>query len=190
MLDGLNLLLGGAAIERVTLLVNHVLASEPVATRRLMAHIGRRIEVHCDGWPALLPRLPNAIFLITPAGLLEWCGEESVALADLRVVIDATNPALVMLQALSGARPKVDISGDAALAADLNWVFDNVRWDVQDDLARLVGQAPAREIARVAGGIAGGLREAVRTLRGLVARKRHSGDSGHAGDSGASAPPR
>ena len=172
MLQGLNLLLGGAAIERATLLVNHVLASEPVATRRLMAHSGRRIEVHCNGWPAMLPRLPNTSFLITPAGMLEWCGEESLAAADLRVVIDASNPALAMAQALSGARPKVEVAGDAALAADLNWVFDNVRWDVQDDLARLVGQAPAREIARLAGGIAGGLQVAVRTLRGLVTRDR------------------
>ena len=44
--------------------------------------------------------------------------------------------------------------------------------DVQDDLARLVGQAPAREIARVAGGVASGMREAARTLSGLVATTR------------------
>ena len=172
MLNGMNLLLGGAAIERATLLVNHVLAAEPVATRRLMAHTGRRIEVHFDGWPALLPRLPNAAFLITPAGLVEWCGADSFAPADLRVAIDASNPALVMVQALGGARPHVDVAGDAALASDLNWVVDNVRWDVQDDLARLVGQAPAREIARLAGGVASGLRNTVHTLRGLVARDR------------------
>jgi ubiquinone biosynthesis protein UbiJ len=42
---------------------------------------------------------------------------------------------------------------------------------VQDDLARIVGQAPAREIARIAGGIAAGMREAVKTLSGLVARR-------------------
>ena len=172
MLQGLNLLLGGAAIERATLLANHVLTSEPVATRRLMAHSGRRVELHFSGWPAVLPRLPNASFLITPAGLLEWCGEEGVAPADLRVVIEASNPALALAQALSGARPKVEVAGDAALAADLNWIFDNVRWDVQDDLARLVGPAPAREIARIAGGVAGGLQVAVRTLHGLVTRDR------------------
>lgn len=183
MFDGLNLLLGGAAIARATLLANHVLAAEPVATRRLMAHTGRRIQLQVNGWPVILPRLPNVAFLITPAGLLEWCGDElvaPVASADLRVIIDASNPALAFVQTLGGARPKVDVAGDAALAGDLNWVFDNVRWDVQDDLARLVGQAPAREIARLGGAVAGGLRDAVRTLRGLVGRGRDA----------ASAPPR
>jgi len=58
MLHSLNDILGQAAIERVTLLVNHVLTSEPVATQRLRPHAGRRIRLHFDGWPGLLPPLP------------------------------------------------------------------------------------------------------------------------------------
>ena len=65
-------------------------------------------------------------------------------------------------------------SGDAALATDLNWLFDNLRWDVQDDLARIVGQAPARELARVGAGVAAGLREAVSTVSGLVTPERNT----------------
>ena len=171
MFHSLNTLLGSAAIERVTLLVNHVLASEPIAAERLRAHAGRCIQLQFDDWPAPLPPLPPTSFRVTPAGLVEWCGQESPGAPDLRVGIDASNPALAMAQALTGTRPKVDIAGDAALATDLNWLFDNLRWDVQDDLARIVGQAPAREIARIAGGIAAGLREAVRTLTGLAARR-------------------
>ena len=167
-------MLGAAAIERLTLLVNHVLAAEPVATQRLRVHAGRCVQVQFDGWPSLLPPLPATVFRVTPAGLVEWCGAEPIAEPDLRVSVDASNPALAMAQALTGTRPGVDVAGDAAFATDLNWLFDNLRWDVQDDLARAVGQAPAREIARVAGAIATGMREAVRTLRGLVAR----GDAG------------
>ena len=77
-----------------------------------------------------------------------------------------------MAQALTGKRPRIDVAGDAGFATDLNWLFDNLRWDVQDDLAGIVGQAPARELSRLAGGIAGAVREAVRTLSGLVARGR------------------
>ena len=172
MFNGLNVVLGGAVMERATLLANHVLTSEPVATERLRAHAGRCIQLHFDGWPRLLPPLPATAFRITPAGLVEWCGADVPPDADLRVSIDASNPALSMAQALVGERPKVDVSGDAALAADLNWLFDNLRWDVQDDLARLVGQAPAREIARVSGAVAAGMREAVRKLSGLVATTR------------------
>jgi ubiquinone biosynthesis protein UbiJ len=178
MFHSLNSLLGTAAIERLTLLINHVLAGEPVATERLRAHAGRCINLQFDGWPSLLPGLPSTSFRVTPAGLVEWCGEEAPADPDLRVSIDASNPALAVAQALAGTRPKVEVAGDAAFATDLNWLFDNLRWDVQDDLAKIVGPAPAREIARVAGGIAAGVREAVRTLKGLVdgARERRARD--------------
>jgi ubiquinone biosynthesis protein UbiJ len=172
MFHSINSLIGQAAVERLTLLVNHLLASEPVASERLRQHAGRCVQLHFDGWPSLLPPPPSAAFRVTPAGLIEWCGDNVPAEPDLRVTIDASNPALAMVQALVGTRPKVEISGDAAFATDLNWLFDNLRWDMQDDLARLVGEAPAREIARVAGGIAAGLREAVRTVSGLVARGR------------------
>ena len=172
MFHSLNAMLGAAAIERITLLVNHVLAAEPAATERLRAHSGRCIGLQFDDWPALLPALPATAFRVTPAGLVEWCGNDAPADPDLRVAIDASNPALAMAQALAGTRPKVEVAGDAAFAADLSWLFDNLRWDAQDDLARVVGQATAREIARIAGGVAAGLREAVRTLTGLVSRGR------------------
>jgi len=174
MFHSLNLLLGSAVIERATLLANHVLGSEAIAMQRLRAHAGRCIQLHFNGWPAVLPPLPTTAFRVTPAGLVEWCGADVLPEADLRVTIDASNPALAMAQALTGERPKVDVAGDAAFAADLNWLFDNLRWDVQDDLARLVGQAPAREIARLAGAIKAGMREAVRTLSGLVAPGRNA----------------
>ena len=172
MFHSLNSLLGSAAIERATLLANHVLASEPIATERLRAHAGRCIQLQFDGWPGLLPALPSTAFRVTPAGMIEWCGDETPTAPDLRVTVDASNPALALAQALAGTRPKVDVAGDAAFATDLNWLFDNLRWEAQDDLARVVGQAPAREIARVGAGIAAGLREAVRTLSGLVTRGR------------------
>jgi ubiquinone biosynthesis protein UbiJ len=171
MFETLNSLLGQAAIERLTLLANHVIASEPVAAQRLRVHAGRCMALQFEGWPALLPPLPPTAFRVTPAGLVEWCGAEPGGAPDLRVRIDASNPALAMLQALAGTRPKVDVAGDAAFATDLNWLFDNLRWDVQDDLARLVGQAPAREIARLAEGVAAGMREAARAVGGLVARR-------------------
>ncbi len=175
MLNTLQTLLGQATMERVTLFLNHVLGVEPVAMQRLQKHAGRSVQIEMQGWPGVLPPLPPTGFFITAAGLLEWAAGEAPSSPDLRVSIDASNPALAAMQALSGARPRVEVSGDAALAADLNWLFDNLRWDVQDDLANLVGPVPAREITRLGGGIAAGLREAVRTLGGLVQRRRDAG---------------
>ena len=64
---------------------------------------------------------------------------------------------------------------DAGFATDVNWLFDNLRWDVQDDLARIVGAGPAREITRLGRAIAAALRESVRALGGLAARARGEG---------------
>jgi ubiquinone biosynthesis accessory factor UbiJ len=184
MFDSLQHLASTAVMERATLLVNHVLASEPVAQQRLQAHAGRCIRLQFDGWPALLPPLPVTAFRVTPAGLVEWCGPEAPEQADLRVSIDASNPALLAVRSLVGERPRIEVAGDAAFATDVNWLFDNLRWDVQDDLARIVGEAPAREIVRFGRVVAAALRESVRAVAGLAERARGRGDDG------AGSPPR
>ncbi len=174
MFNALTSSLQAALVERLTLLLNHVLAAEPVATERLRAHSVRNVQLQLDGWPALLPTLPELAFRVTPAGMLEWCGGAprlgDDTAPDLRLRLDASNPALALVQWTAGERPRVEVQGDAQFAADLSWLMDNLRWDVQDDLARLVGQAPANEIARLGRLLAGGLREALRTLSGWATR--------------------
>jgi len=156
-------LLNTALMERLTLLLNHVLASEPVATERLKAHVDRTVRVELRGWPKLLPALPEACFRITPAGLLEWCGPEGGSAApSLLLVVDAANPALLLAQSIAGDKPRVEVQGDSALAADVSWLLDNLRWDVRDDLARIVGPAMAERLGRLGVVLAGGLRQALR----------------------------
>ncbi|MEO6030967.1 MAG: hypothetical protein ABIP61_03530 [Burkholderiaceae bacterium] len=177
MFHALNTWAGNAFAERATLWVNHVLGAEPIAMQRLRPHAGRCIQLQLENWPTLLPTLPALTFRVTPAGLIEWCGSEPTpepAEPPMRVTLDAANPAGAIANALGGTRPKIDIAGDAAFASDLNWLADNVRWDVQDDLARAVGPAPAQAITRVAGGVAGVLREAARIFGGRAARDRQA----------------
>ena len=73
-------------------------------------------------------------------------------------------------QAAQCVRGLTQARRDAAFATDLDWLIDNLRWDVQDDLARIVGDAPARQIGRVGGWLAGALREGAKALRDLTAR--------------------
>lgn len=163
MLNTLKALAAPAVMQRLTLLLNHVLASEAAATHRLKSHSGRRIVVLLDRWPSLLPPMPPLAFSVTPAGLLEWCEAEGAqAGADLQVTVDASNPALAMVKGLTGDRPRIDVAGDAGFASDVNWLFENLRWDIQDDLARVVGNAPARELARFGGFIAAAVQATVR----------------------------
>lgn len=170
MLNAITSSLGSAAMERITLLLNHVIAAETVATDRLRPHAGRTIQLHWTGWPSLLPAPPVVAFAVTPAGLLEWAGEAPPAAPDLRVSLDASNPARLAAQWFAGERPSVNIEGDSAFAADVSWLIENLRWDIEDDLARVIGQGPAHQLSRAAGALSSGFTFAARRLQDLVAR--------------------
>ncbi|WP_290869026.1 hypothetical protein [Aquabacterium sp.] len=55
--------------------------------------------------------------------------------------------------ALTGQRPDVNIEGDASLAEAASWLMKNLRWDVQDDLARWLGNTPAEFLRQVGGSV-------------------------------------
>jgi ubiquinone biosynthesis protein UbiJ len=168
MLHTLNSLLAPAVMERLTLVVNHVLAGETVATERLKPHAGRTLELAASGWPSLLPALPPCVFRVTPAGMLEWGGLEPAGGADLTVRIDASNPALLMVRAVAGELPQVAIDGDAQLAGDVNWLLQNLRWDVAADLERFFGPTVAHQLHRLGSAMAAAIRAAIQgadTLR-------------------------
>jgi ubiquinone biosynthesis protein UbiJ len=173
MLHSFQTLLQASVMERLTLLANHVIASEPVAQERLRAHSGRTFALQLLGWPGLLPAPPSMNFTVTPAGLLEWNSAASAnagPLPDLRLLLDASNPARSFAEFLQGSRPRIDIDGDAALAADLSWMIDNLRWDITDDLAKIIGPGPAHELSRVMRTLAGGLRQAVDALKAVAGK--------------------
>ncbi len=163
MLQNLNALLAPALMDRLVLVVNHVMAAEPQAVARMLPHQGRVLRLDLLQLPRLLPAPPALAFRITPAGLVEWCREPVDA--DLRVRLDAPNPAALALQALNGQMPAVAIEGDANLAADVDWLLKNLRWDVADDLQRLFGPTVAHELHRLGAGLARALRTALNGAR-------------------------
>ena len=170
MLEALKTLAERSVMERVVLLVNHVIAAEPAAVERLRPHAGRNVRFELVDWPKLLPAVGPFVFRVTPAGLLEWLADASTLAADLRVAVATENPALAVARLVAGERPPITVSGDAAFASDLDWLIDNLRWDVQEDLAKIVGDAPARQLGKVGGWVAGALRDGARRLRDLAAR--------------------
>ena len=171
MFQSVQTLVQGAVLERLTLLINHVLSAEPVAMTRLQRHSGSTVLIGFKGWPSLLPALPVVAFQVSPAGLVERLKEAPPSAPELRIEVDMANPAAVFAQALTGERPNVEIAGDAEFASDVNWLIDNLRWDVEDDLARFIGAGPAREVSRLARAVADGLRKAARTVRGATAHR-------------------
>ena len=158
MLQNLNALLAPALMDRLVLVVNHVIAAEPQAVRRLLPHSGRVLRLELLQLPRLLPVPPPLAFRITPAGLVEWCRDPVDA--DLRVRLDAPNPAALALQALSGQMPALAIDGDVQLATDVDWLLKHLRWDVADDLERLFGPTVAHELHKLGASLARALRSA------------------------------
>ena len=161
MLEALHDRLAPAALARAVLLANHVLAGEPAATERLRPHAGRVLRVDMQGWPAVLPAWPALQLRLTPAGLLE-CVESADTAApapDLRLEVDASDPVRLAWGLATGERPAVQVSGDAALAADVDWVVTQVRWDIAADLERVLGPAPAQALSGLARALAHALRD-------------------------------
>jgi len=180
MLETLHTLLAPAATQRLTLLLNHVLASEPVALQRLKAHTGRRIGLQLSPWPAWLPPPPALVFEITRAGLLERLDVPSELPPDLQVQADLSNPALAALRLLGGERPAIHVQGDARLAADVQWLAEHLRWDVVADLEPLFGPAAAEQLGRVGTAVVAGMRRLAEAGGDLAARAGGLGARGSA----------
>lgn len=171
MVHAIHDALRAAALDRAVLLANHVLSGEPVALQRLRPHAGRVVRVQAQGWPAHLPPLAPVEVRLTPAGLLERVGpgEVQVAEPDLHLGVDASNPALLAWRLATGERPSIQVQGDAALAADVDWVVAQVRWDLTADLERVLGPGPAQMLAALAGQLVRALREARQAWPGTPA---------------------
>jgi len=138
--------------RRFVLLLNHVLMQEPEAQARLKRQQGRVVEAR---WRVFTLRL-----VATPAGLLDLASPAIVP--DLTLTVTEDSPWSLTQAALRGDKPPVRIEGDVQFAAEVNWLVDNVRWDMEEDLARVLGDAPAHAVGRVARGMADGLRRFAR----------------------------
>ena len=93
--------------------------------------------------------------------MFEWCADEAPAAAQLTLTVEADNPARMLVRAALGERPGIQIEGDTALAADIDWLVHNLRWDVAADLERVLGPLAARQLQTVGSGLARALRGAL-----------------------------
>ena len=115
--------------QRLVLLLNHVLMQEKEAQIRLARKKGSVIRVQWGSFELNL--------LITPAGLTDRAPVG--APADLTLIIAEQAPWALTQSVLQGKAPAVKIEGDVMLAAELGWLADNLRWDIEEDLSRLFG---------------------------------------------------
>lgn len=144
------------AQRKTVLVLNHVLQQEPMAMERLTRQKGRVVLAQ---WRTFTFKLQ-----VTPAGLLDLADAD--ADADLTLQITEESPLAIAQALMQGSKPAVRIEGDVQLAAEVNWLVDHVRWDMEEDLARVLGDAPAHMLAQAGRTLAQGLAQFV--------GKRHS----------------
>jgi ubiquinone biosynthesis protein UbiJ len=122
--------------HRLVLALNHVLMQEPEAQARLARQAGRVAEAR---WRVFFVRLAA-----TPAGLLDLA--PATAHPDLTLSLAEESPWQLAQAALRGDKPPVRIAGDGEFAAEINWLVENVRWDIEEDISRVIGDAPAHAL--------------------------------------------
>lgn len=139
--------------------INHLLAQEPWARDRLVAHVGK---VACFD-----VGLPGIRLKVVPDGMLEPAAPG----VDASVTIRAQPADLpLMLQNRERAFSYVQIEGDADFANAISQLSQTLRWEAEHDLSKLVGDIAATRIV-------GGAKSAARSLQsGAQALVEHAAE--------------
>ena len=128
---------------------NHVLRATPVALERLRRHAGRTVS-----------------FALGPAEVaftLQTTGELEPAIAGARRDLEVRVSPFLLPRLAAGeeaAFREIDMQGDMELAQEISFLLRNLRWDAEEDLARVVGDIAAHRIAGAARALARGARDA------------------------------
>ena len=119
--------------------LNHVLKSASWARERLQPFAGK---------VARLMMAPFAVTLtILESGEVANAGAEDAADATFTLT---PGIALRMLAADPDAWQKVAVAGDTALAREILYIAQNLRWDVEEDLSRVFGDITAHRMVKTA----------------------------------------
>ena len=136
----------------VTAALNHLLEAEPWARERLVPFAGSIVEMR----PALLPPLRLSI---TPDGCLSPARREEVAPSLVLTFGPDVLPALIRGE--DHLMRVVQTEGDARLAAEMLFLVRHLRWDAEEDLARVLGDVAAHRLAAGARDLFASQREAL-----------------------------
>lgn len=132
--------------------VNHLLRQNDWARAELASFAGRCVRIEVDA-PALagLP-VPRLLARVGEGGVLEplpRAGESSDEIAVRMVVRPSVDAAFGLLRdGPRTLRSHLHIEGDATFAAALGAIVEHLRWDPEEDLSRITGDAVAHRIGR------------------------------------------
>ena len=139
--------------------LNHLLRAEPWARERLLPFAGETLELRA-------PALPALRFVIAEDGTLVAASGSG----EFSLVITLRPEALpAAARGEDHLLRAIDVAGNARLAAEVMFLARHLRWDIEDDVAKIIGDPAAHRLLGLAKEIAAWHAEAVRRLaEGLV----------------------
>jgi ubiquinone biosynthesis protein UbiJ len=139
--------------------LNALLESEPWARERLAPFAGEVLELRA-------PPLPPLRFAVAEGGRLAPAAPEAAAALQIAIGPGALAGTLKGEEHLLRA---IDVTGNARLASEVMFLFRHLRWDAEEEAARLFGDVAAHRLAGLARGIAAWHADAARRVaEGLV----------------------
>lgn len=133
--------------------LNHLISSESWAQERLLRHAGAQVLVEL--------------------GLIKWhfgIGSDGLfreSSADLIPDVTLSCPPDILIRALFDKErlfSTIKLGGSVDIAETLGFVFRNLRWDVEGDLAGLIGDIPARRLTLIGRSFADSLQRSLRNI--------------------------
>ncbi|MEZ5651468.1 MAG: hypothetical protein R3E87_13075 [Burkholderiaceae bacterium] len=130
-------------------LANHLLGQHPNANRRLAAHVGRHVRVGLQDRASRPIDAFSVTVRIVDGGRIGSGSEAANTPADAELYLQA-GPST--FSALAGGQPRaaldaLRLEGDPMLAGLVAEILADLRWDVEDDLAAVIGDVPARRLS-------------------------------------------
>ncbi|WP_233828193.1 ubiquinone biosynthesis accessory factor UbiJ [Paraburkholderia sp. ZP32-5] len=121
--------------------VNHLLARESWARERLVPYAGKTARLSC---PPVVVAL-----LVQPDGYLGTIGEAEAAQFDVTISVPSDALPAFVQGGQAAVMKHVKIEGDAEFATVIAKLAEHLRWEPEEDLAKLIGDGPAWRIASV-----------------------------------------
>lgn len=144
--------------ERICRALNHVLGQARWARERLVPFAGETLVIAAAA-------LPSLRFAIEEDGLLQPAPIEGEPTLTIHVRAGAL---AALTRGIEHATREIEVTGNARLAAEVLFLARHLRWDAEEDLARVFGDALAHRMTRDARRLARGLGETARRLAGAL----------------------
>ena len=126
--------------------LNFLLESEPWARERLAPFAGEALELRA-------PPMPTLRFTIAADGRLAAVRPGATPQAESSLVISLGAGALAAaVQGEEQLLRAIEVAGNARLASEVMFLFRHLRWDAEEELAKVVGDIAAHRLAGMARG--------------------------------------